>query len=64
VKAFLQVVRARCGSAIHVLDRFHVMQLMSRAIDQTRRDEVRKLRSKGKHAVLAKSSGKPEDAQN
>jgi transposase len=53
--AFLKVVRARCSSAVHVLDRFHVMQLMSKAIDQTRRDEVRQLRAKGMHAKLTKT---------
>ena len=53
--AFLTVVRIRCSEAIHVLDRFHVMQLMSKAVDQTRRDEVRQLRAKGKHAVLTKT---------
>jgi transposase len=53
--AFLRVVRIRCSSAIHVLDRFHVVQLMSHAVDLTRRDEVRQLRAKGKHAVLTKT---------
>lgn len=53
--AFLSVVRSRCGHAVHVLDRFHVMQLISKAIDQVRRDEVRRLRAKGKHAVLTKT---------
>ena len=54
-RAFLNVVRARCSDAIHVLDRFHVMQLMSKAVDQTRRDEVRQLRAKGKDAALTKT---------
>jgi len=53
--AFRQVVRQRCHHALHLLDRFHVMQLMSKAIDLTRRDEVRGLRAKGKHAVLTKT---------
>ena len=53
--AFLKVIRSRCSKAIHVLDRFHVMQLMSKAIDQTRRDEVRQLRAKGNNAVLTKT---------
>jgi transposase len=53
--AFLNVVRSRCSHAVHVLDRFHVMQLMSKAIDQTRRDEIRRLRAKGKHAALTKT---------
>jgi transposase len=53
--AFLKVIRSRCGHAVHVLDRFHVMQLMGKAIDQTRRDEVRQLRAKGKQAKLTKT---------
>jgi len=54
-KAFLSVVRKRCWIAIHVLDRFHVMQLMSRAIDETRRQEVRQLRAQGREPLLTKT---------
>ena len=54
-KAFLKVVRARCGDALHVLDRFHVAQLMSKALDQVRRDEVRALRGTGRQVVLTKT---------
>ena len=54
-KAFLGVVRARCGDALHVLDRFHVMQLMSKAIDLVRRDEVRALRASGEQPYLTKT---------
>jgi transposase len=53
--AFINVVRARCGSAVHVLDRFHVVALLSKAIDETRRQEVRRLRAKGKQAALTKT---------
>jgi transposase len=54
-KAFLGVVRKRCSQALHVLDRFHVMQLLGKAVDQTRRDEARALRAKGRPAVLTKT---------
>ena len=54
-KAFLGVVRKRCSVAIHVLDRFHVEQLLSKAVDTVRRDEVRGLRAVGRHAVLTKT---------
>lgn len=54
-KAFLSVVRKRCSSALHVLDRFHVVQLMSKAVDETRRQEVRALRASGRHVVLTKT---------
>lgn len=54
-KAFLSVVRKRCSTAIHVLDRFHVMQLLSKAIDLVRREEVRSLRASGRPALLTKT---------
>ena len=54
-KAFLGVVRERCSSAIHVLDRFHVAQLLSKAVDKVRRDEVRALRASGRHVMLTKT---------
>jgi transposase len=54
-KAFLTVVRKRCGNAVHVLDRFHVAQLLSKAVDEVRRDEARSLRKAGKTTVLTKT---------
>lgn len=54
-KAFLSVVRKRCSTAIHVLDRFHVMQLLSKAVDAVRRDEVSSLRASGRPALLTKT---------
>ena len=53
-KAFFKVVAKRC-SAIHVLDRFHVTQLLSKAVDTVRRDEVRALRASGLHVLLTKT---------
>jgi transposase len=53
--AFRNVVRERCDFALHVLDRFHVMQLMSKAIDETRRLEVRQLRAQGRAPLLTKT---------
>jgi transposase len=54
-QAFLNVVRQRCSTAIHVLDRFHVVQLLSKAVDTVRRDEVRDLRASGRHVLLTKT---------
>jgi transposase len=54
-KAFLKVVRQRCSTAIHVLDRFHVAQLLSKAVDAVRREEVRSLRAAGRPALLTKT---------
>jgi transposase len=46
-RAFRTVLRERCSTAIHVLDRFHVTQLLNKAVDKVRRDEVRSLRAAG-----------------
>jgi len=54
-KAFLSVVRKRCSGVTHVLDRFHVAQLLSKAVDTVRRDEVRALRATGRHLILTKT---------
>jgi len=54
-RAFFSVVRTRCSSAIHVLDRFHVTKLLNEAVDKVRRDEVRTLRAAGRPALLTKT---------
>jgi transposase len=50
--AFLGVVARRASAAVHVLDRFHVMKLFGKAIDEVRRDEARHLRAKGDRVTL------------
>ena len=54
-KAFLGTVARRANGAIHVLDRFHVMQLCNKAIDDVRRAEARKLREAGDTVTLKHS---------
>jgi transposase len=51
-KPFITTIAKRANSAVHVLDRFHVMRLFSEAVDQVRRDEARKLRAQGDTATL------------
>lgn len=50
--AFLGTVARKACGAVHVLDRFHVMQLFSKAIEEVRRTEARKLRERGDHVTL------------
>jgi transposase len=50
--AFLGTAARRASNAVHVLDRFHVMQLFSKAIDQVRRNEARELRARGDTVTL------------
>ncbi len=54
-RAFLTVVAQRASAAVHVLDRFHVEQLLHKALDTVRRQEARALRAKGTHTVLTKT---------
>jgi transposase len=51
-KPYLKVIAKRASGAIHVLDRFHIMSHFSKAIDEVRADEARKLKQAGKEPVL------------
>ena len=51
-KPYLRVIAGKAANAIHVLDRFHIMSHMSKAIDEVRATEVKTLKSKGKKPVL------------
>ena len=47
---YLQVIAAQAGQALHVLDRFHIASHLNQAVDQVRRTESTRLRSKSKEA--------------
>jgi transposase len=51
-KAVLKAARKYLPGALNVLDRFHVRNLLSEAIDKTRRAEAAELRRAGKKPVL------------
>ena len=54
-RPYLNVIGQKLKQAVHVLDRFHVMQQFSKAIDQIRADEVKRLEREGYEPVLRKS---------
>ncbi len=54
-KPYLKVIAKKAGHAIHVLDRFHIMAQMSKAIDKVRAEETRKLKREGYEPVLTNS---------
>jgi transposase len=54
-KAYLNVIAKRLPGAINILDRFHIMQHFSKAIDQVRAQEARRLKQQGLDPVLSKS---------
>jgi len=54
-KAYLRVIAIKAPNALHILDRFHIIQNMNKAIDKVRADDVRELKAKGKLPILKNS---------
>jgi transposase len=54
-KPYLRVIAKKAGQAVHVLDRFHIMAHMSKAIDEVRAAEVKTLKAGGYEPVLKDS---------
>lgn len=54
-RAYLKVMRKKIPQAVHILDRFHIVGLLNRAVDEVRREEVKQLQAKGYEPVLLKS---------
>lgn len=54
-KAYLKVIAKKAAQAVHVLDRFHIMMHMNKAIDEVRAGEAKELVRQGYEPVLKKS---------
>jgi len=54
-KPYLKVIAKKADQAIHVLDRFHIMVKMNKAIDEVRATEVKRLERDGYEPVLKHS---------
>ena len=54
-KAYLRVVKEQAGQARHVLDRFHIVQKLGKAIDAVRAAEAKQLKVQGNEPVLKSS---------
>lgn len=54
-KPYLKVIAEKAGQAIHVLDRFHLMQKMNQAIDEVRAGEAKRMKADGYESVLKHS---------
>jgi transposase len=50
-KPYLKVIKRKVSQAIHILDRFHLIQKMNKAIDEVRAAEHRRLNTQG-HETL------------
>ncbi len=45
-QAYLAVIAQKAGHALHILDRFHIVQHLNKAVDEVRRAETTRLRKK------------------
>lgn len=54
-RPYLKVIAKKAGHALHVLDRFHIMAHLNKAMDEVRAQEARALKAKGYEPVLTKT---------
>jgi transposase len=54
-KPYLTVIAEKAKQAVHILDRFHIMAKMNKAIDEVRADEARRLKESGAEPLLKNS---------
>ena len=51
-QGYIKVIQKKAGHAVHILDRFHVMQRIGKAINDVRAAEVKQLKTDGYEPVL------------
>ena len=51
----MKVIREKCSEALHILDRFHIVAKMNKALDEVRAGESRRMASEGRTPLLKKS---------
>ena len=56
---YLKVIREKCSEALHILDRFHIVAKMNKALDEVRAGESRRMASEGRTPLLKKSRWAP-----
>ena len=54
-KPYLNVIRRHAGQALNVLDKFHIVAHLNKAVDETRRRDAADLRRKGDNVTLKHS---------
>ncbi|WP_316157601.1 ISL3 family transposase [Cupriavidus sp. BIC8F] len=54
-KPYLEMIALHCPNALNILDRFHIVAKMNKAIDEVRADESRRMVRDGYEPVLKKS---------
>jgi transposase len=51
-KPYLKVIKRKAGQAIHILDRFHIVAKLNKAIDEVRAGEYRQMNEEGHEPIL------------
>ena len=54
-KPYLGVIRQKCSQALNILDRFHIVAKVNKALDDIRASEARSMKRDGYEPVLTKS---------
>jgi transposase len=52
---YLNLIRENCSEALHILDRFHIVANMNKALDNVRAEETSRMKREGCAPVLKKS---------
>jgi transposase len=52
---YLTVIREKCSQALHILDRFHIVAKMNKALDEVRAAEARQMAAAGHEPLLKKT---------
>jgi transposase len=52
---YLKLIRENCSEGLHILDRFHVVANMNKALDKVRAEETGRLKREGRDVMLRKS---------
>ena len=53
--SYLKVIREKCSAALHILDRFHIVAKMNKALEEVRAEVARGMRREGRAPILKKS---------
>jgi transposase len=51
----VKLIREKCSEALHILDRFHIVSTMNKALDRVRAEETGRRKREGREAILEKS---------
>jgi transposase len=54
-KPYLRVIRDKCSQALNILDRFHLVAKVNKAVDEVRSAEAKQMKRDGYEPVLTKS---------